>query len=57
MAKAIEMSVQKYADSVGVSRGTIYRWAQSRLKDKPSKLPKNVKVKMVADHFVLEVKQ
>lgn len=55
MAK-IEMSVQKYADSVGVSRGTIYRHAKDRLDGKKSKLAKNVTVKMVADHFVLIVK-
>ncbi len=55
MAKAVEMSVIGYADSVGVSRGSIYRWIKDREAGMKSKLPKNVKVKYVTGHPILVV--
>lgn len=56
MAKAIEMSVEQYAKTVGKQRGTIYRWIYDQQAGRPSKLPKNVKVKTVIGRIVLEVK-
>jgi predicted DNA-binding transcriptional regulator AlpA len=52
----MEMSVASYAKSIGKSRGTVYRWITDKEAGGKSKLPKNVKVKKVVDHFVLVVK-
>ena len=55
MAKSVEMSIQKYAKSIGVTRGSVYRWVYDREAGRPSKLPKSVKIKKVVDHYVLMV--
>jgi len=57
MAKSVEMSVQAYAKTIGVTRGSIYRWIEDREAGRPSKLDKKVKVKKVLNHNVLIVKQ
>ncbi len=55
MAKE-ELSVEAYAKTLGVTRGTVYRWIYAKEKGEKSKLPKNVRVKKVIDRYVLSVK-
>lgn len=57
MAKAIEMSVQDFADSIGKTRGTVYRWVYAKEKGEDSKLPKGVTFKKVINRYVMVVKQ
>lgn len=50
-----EMSVQAYADSIGVTRGTVYRHIYDKEAGRESKLDKKVKIKKVINRYVLVV--
>lgn len=56
MAKAVEMSVDNYAKSIGRSRGTIYRWIYAKEKGEENKLPKGVSFKKLIGRYVMLVK-
>jgi len=55
MAKSIEVSVQDYAKTIGLTRGSVYRHIYDREAGRPSKLDKKVKIKKVVGRYVLLV--